>query len=98
MSTPGLTQLLALQGYYHFRVVDGRLCCLWRYLFTIGLIHDIDEDEYKGRWCFDSEKEAISVLDSLEEIPDDRSKLPGKWRKYKGEGEDGTYHEVSFTT
>ncbi len=61
-------------GYYDFKVVDGHLCCLYRFAYTIGLIVGITKGGYSYRYCFGTlaeAKGAYNVFDALMNEPED---------------------------
>jgi hypothetical protein len=68
---------------FEFREVPGRgLCGLSRMLYTVGLIVDLQELNYKGRYCF---PDLRSARDGLQEWKG-KGDPPGPWIKHKGEG------------
>lgn len=56
---------------------------LFRFIYTVGLVIDIDETGYRGRYCFHSLAEAREVLRDLTQLPEDLI-IPGNWIKHKG--------------
>jgi hypothetical protein len=71
-------------GYLATRVIDGKVYGLTRFIFTIGLIVDVQEDGYERRYCYDSLGEAMSDFKTW----DGRGHPPGAWIKCKGRGID----------
>lgn len=90
-ATPIPTELrIALNkiGIFSARMINGKLYGIQRFMFTFGLLVDIDPyDElnfYKYRYCyptFNSANDALCEWDG-ENFP------PGPWIKRKGEGGD----------
>lgn len=63
------------------RLADGRIAALAPFVFTTGLIFDIDPDgHYDSRFCYESRQEASSALASWDGVGDP----PGDWVKQKG--------------
>ena len=52
--TIGFLKFLNSQGYIDTRDIDGRICAIYPFLFTWGVCYDLDEEGYRGRYCFDS--------------------------------------------
>lgn len=80
------------EGYTHLKWVkdsQGKevLCGLFRFIFTVGLVIDIDTIGYKGRYCFPDTTDAKITITSLSSIPENIEDFPGHWIKYKGEKE-----------
>ena len=74
---------LEKEGYKHIREIPGRgLCGISIFMFTAGILYNLDESGYSGRWCYHSESEALHALDKWDGVGDP----PGNWIKYKGEG------------
>lgn len=47
-----MEQFLTEQGYYNVCEKNGRLCAMFRFLFTVAIIADIDDNGYENRWCY----------------------------------------------
>jgi hypothetical protein len=80
-----LISQLEQEGYHCLKTIDGKLCGLFRFIFTTGLVVGLDSVGYSYRYCYESyadAKEALEKYDSLELLP------PGNWIKRKGIGED----------
>ena len=83
MEKVDLIKYLEKQGYQRIKEIPKRgLCGLQEFVFTIGLIHDLDEDGYGGRWCYPKERAVDAVL--ALELWDGEGDPPGPWIKYKG--------------
>lgn len=83
-----MKELFEEHGYFdlkQIRMPDGRegWAGLYRFIYTVGLVIDIDEIGYRGRYCFHTLAEAREVLRNLQEVPEDLL-IPGNWIKYKG--------------
>lgn len=79
-----LITMLEKQGYYNVKVVNGKICALFRFIFTIGLVVDCNEHGYKYRYCYEN---AMDAKKALEEWDGEGHPL-GDWIKRKGEGGD----------
>lgn len=78
-----LMEDLADQGYFDFKEVqDHGLCAICQFMFTYGLVTGLDNDSYRGRYCFHTEDEAIEALRAWDGIGDPS----GNWIVYKGKG------------
>ena len=69
------------EGYFNLKVIDGKLCGLYRFAFTTGLVVDLTECEYSHRYCYSNlsdAKEALEKYLNTEEHP------TGPWIKMKG--------------
>lgn len=74
---------LESEGYNHLREIPGKgVCGIRQFLFTYGLVTGLDDSGYMGRYCYNSEVEALYALDKW----DGTSDPIGKWIKYKGAG------------
>ena len=50
-------------GYHnHFCMRNGFLCCVGRFLYTWGVLVDIDMEGCWGRFCFDTQANAVLFL------------------------------------
>lgn len=68
-------------GMVHARQLpDGRWIGVMRFLFTHGLCVDCDEYGYTGRYCYQSEGEALIAFATYTGAGDP----VGDWVKYKG--------------
>lgn len=72
---------LEQEGYFNLREVDGKMCGLYRFLFTTGLVVGIDAYGYQGRYCYSTTLEARDALTHW----DGKGDPSGEWIKYKGE-------------
>lgn len=73
------TTLLSL-GYTDLRTVDGKLCGLLRFLFTTGLVVNLDQDGYELRYCYEHHEDAQAALAAW----DGNGHPSGPWIKLKG--------------
>jgi hypothetical protein len=81
MITEELKDLLEKEGYFEIREIDGAgVCCLKRFMFTVGLVWGADESGYIGRWCYANLADAKDALMNWNGEKDP----PGPWIKYKG--------------
>lgn len=72
-------------GYTHIKQINGVWCGLYRFIFTVGLVVDIDSIGYKYRYCFNNNSDAKKSLHKYENL----NELPtGNWIKRKGIGGD----------
>ena len=79
-----LIEYLKKEDYTHFKVINGQLCALRRFMFTTGLVVGLDRIGYDGRYCYESHADAISALKDWHGVGDPS----GGWIKYKGVGGD----------
>jgi hypothetical protein len=49
-------------GYTEIATIDGNLCGLMRFMFTVGVCYGLDETGYRGRFCFDNHLDASLFL------------------------------------
>jgi hypothetical protein len=83
MITPELKEFLETEGYQFITEIDGRgVCGVYKFLFTVGVVCGIDNQGYKGRYCFGSEVTAVYAINKWDGTGDP----PGPWIKYKGRG------------
>lgn len=78
-----IINLLEREGYTSLKEVKGRgMCGIFRYLYTTGLVYGLDEEGYKGRYCYSESSEAKEALESWsgEGDPTDEN-----WIKHKGQ-------------
>jgi hypothetical protein len=92
--TPELKEQLLADGYFHLKEVDGKICGLMRFAFTVGLMVNITLDEvfgtslseYEYRFCYPYEKAEECLLDlKVYKYGEDPI---GGWVKQKGSGID----------
>ena len=65
-------------GYAFVRQLpDGKWIALHEFIFTWGLIYDIDQTSYQCRWCYDKEDwaEALLAFNNWDGV----DKPPGPW-------------------
>ena len=70
-------------GCSDFKEIEGiGLCAIHKYAFTYGLVSNLDEYSYEGRWCYPTYEEAQLGLKHW----DGKGDPLGMWIKYKGDG------------
>lgn len=80
---PELVAYLGTQLYENFKQIPGRgLCATTRMLYTWGLVIGLDAAGSLGRYCFETEEEAVAALNAWDGTGDPA----GNWIKYKGIG------------
>lgn len=89
MSKEQLEEVAKQDGYFllTWKKFQGRevLCGLYRFIFTVGLVIDIDETGYLGRYCFPDMIDAIDIVNNMpDELPDRIEDMKGNWIKFKG--------------
>lgn len=80
---PSLALALHAEGYTSLRLHRGRVCGLHRFLYTVGIVVDLDLETYHHRYCYADFAEA---RDALGEWPEADEHPPGPWIKRKGRG------------
>lgn len=87
--TEELIAHLESEGFTEIRLVPDRgICGLKRFMFTIGLVYDINprpknwEDWYSGRYCYPLEH-VVDAIDALNKW-DGEEDPEGGWIKHKG--------------
>lgn len=60
--SPELEKLLIENNYENVREIDGMVCAISRFMFTVGVCYGIDLTGYRGRFCFDSYQNAELFL------------------------------------
>jgi hypothetical protein len=76
-----LKKIMEENGYIYPREIDNvGVCAVLPFLFTYGLVVEIDEYGYGGRYCFSNLGEAIAALEQW----DGKDHPQGNWIKYKG--------------
>ena len=78
-----LETTLKEEGYWELKEFEEKgICGLMNFIFTVGLVVNIDEHSYSGRYCFERRADAIESFRNW----DGKNDPPGNWIKYKGEG------------
>jgi len=54
--------VLAGHGYTNLRKVNGLVCGIMRFIYTVGVCYGLDETGYVGRYCFDTHQNAALFL------------------------------------
>jgi hypothetical protein len=49
-------------GYENAREIDGVVCGIMRFMYTVGVCYGIDKTGYSGRFCFSSYMDATLFL------------------------------------
>lgn len=80
-----LKQFLENNGYFSLKEISGRgVCGLHRFLFTVGLVHNLTKEGYGGRYCYKDPFQAALALNTWDGNGDPKDSY---WIKYKGEVE-----------
>ncbi len=67
--TEDLEKYLLANGYYNLKVLpDGRICGLYRMIFTEALIVNLDWVGYEYRYCYAPETIAAEELEKYDGI------------------------------
>lgn len=75
------------EGYFEIREIKGAgLCALMRFVFTIGLVVNIDDAGYERRCCYSELRDALDDINSW----NGTGHPEGPWIKCKG-----IYGEIS---
>jgi hypothetical protein len=73
--------LLIGEGYFNLVEIPGRgIVGLRRFMYTVGLCYDLDEECYRGRYCFEHLRDAVEALIQW----DGQGDPAGPWLKHKG--------------
>ena len=81
MEKERLIDYLRSDGYSDIKEIPGRgICGLRNFIFTTGLVIDMDENQYYGRYCYPSYEDALNALKEWNGEGDPS----GPWIKYKG--------------
>lgn len=76
-----LKEFLEKEGYKEIREIPGKgVCALYRFIFTVGLVYNIDEFGYEGRYCYPNYSDALEALLNWNGQEDPS----GDWIKHKG--------------
>ena len=67
-------------GYTDLRLISGKMCGLYRFMFTTGLMVGLDAAGYERRYCFESREDALAALEAW----DGEGHPSGPWIKLKG--------------
>lgn len=67
-------------GYTDMRIVAGKVCGLYQFMFTTGIVVGLDAAGYERRYCFENRHDALAALKSWDGI----GHPPGPWIKLKG--------------
>jgi hypothetical protein len=67
-------------GYTHLRKINGQMCGLQQFMFTVGLMVGLDEKGYERRYCFERHEDAADALMRW----DGNHHPDGPWIKCKG--------------
>ncbi len=74
-------KIIAENGFFMPRVIDGQLCALNAYATTVGLVVNIDDISYERRYCFQDPAEAVKAFLQYTSVAEHAS---GNWIKCKG--------------
>lgn len=75
-----LRAFLESTGYTDLRVVQGKVCGLYPFAFTTGLVVGLDLVGYERRYCFENASDARTALEGW----NGQDHPPGPWIKLKG--------------
>lgn len=73
------------------KVMNGKVYGLVRFIYTTGLMVDVNEYGYAYRYCYESHADALSDFLTW----DGRGDPPGNWIKRKGGG-DGDFANPAY--
>ena len=69
-----LLNTLQENGYQEIHEVNGSIVCLVQFMFTWGILAEVNAQSYERRWCYGTRDEALQALkdwiSSDEEEPD----------------------------
>lgn len=71
---------LELNGYSHVREIDGKYYGLLEFMFTTGLVCDLNERGYYKRFCYENYDDALAALNEYSGLDGPN----GPWIKEKG--------------
>ena len=54
--------------YTYLKIINNKVCAINRFLFTYGVMIDLDEFGYKMRFCFNSEINAINFIENWDGV------------------------------
>ena len=63
-----LVERLEKMGYREIQYINGMLCGIQRYMFTVGVCVDMDETGYRMRFCFDTWQNAFLFLNEWDGV------------------------------
>lgn len=65
MDKEKLKEFLKKEGYIFIKEIPNRgICALRRFIYTIGLVYNLDEIGYEGRYCYSSLTDALDALNN----------------------------------
>lgn len=83
--TPEYIKHLEDHGYISPREIPGRgICALHKFMYTVGIVHGLDDGGYQGRWCYSGMVQAVVAFNRWNGEGDP----PLDWIKYKGRREE----------
>lgn len=74
-------QILAVNGFFAGRIIQGKLCALNVFFSTVGICIDIDYCSTRLRYCYPDIVEAVEAFEKLTDLSVYAS---GNWIKIKG--------------
>jgi len=75
------TKDLEKEGYITpIYIPDVGWCALFRFIFTTGVVYNIDDAGYEGRYCFKHHNDAKKALLDFNNISNNKD-----WLKHKGD-------------
>jgi hypothetical protein len=80
--TPELEQHLKAEGFLMLKEINGIIIGIYRYMFTIAIVVDIDKDGYQHRYCYPYEHTRECLM--AYHIYEGEGDPIGPWIKNKG--------------
>lgn len=60
---------------------DGSFAAVFKFMYTAGIVHKLDEYGYSDRWCYHSVEDAVAALDAW-----DGTGEPQGWHRHPKTG------------
>ena len=78
-----LLDFLKKEGYTNIRICsNGNIVAIYRFIFTVAIISDINDTGYGDRWCYHTETAAIAALEAWNGIEGE----PTGWHRHPPSG------------
>lgn len=77
-----LRKYLEENGYYDLRLIQGQICGLQRYAFTVGIVVNINDISYERRYCY---PDGVGANEAYAAYTDVAIHPTGPWIKLKGD-------------
>lgn len=84
----GVKHVLRTCPYFDVHIIDGKVCALMHFAFTVGLVINMDEHAYSHRYCYDGLLDARADLMEMVAKNDCSYDPDGPWIKCKGYNRD----------